>query len=129
MKVLVIGTGGRDHAIAWKFAQSRRVKQVYVAHGNAGIAEIATCVDARTIQEMADFAERERIDLTFVGPEKPLSAGIVDLFESRGLAIVGPNQQASRLESSKCDTKVMLRELGIPIPEFEVFSDREKARD
>ncbi len=129
MKVLVIGTGGRDHAIAWKFAQSRRVKQVYVAHGNAGIAEIATCVDARTITEMADFAEKERIDLTFVGPEKPLSAGIVDLFESRGLAIVGPNQQASRLESSKCDTKVMLRELGIPIPEFEVFSDPEKARD
>ena len=90
MKVLVIGTGGRDHAIAWKFAQSQRVKQVYVAHGNAGIAEIATCVDARTIQEMADFAEKEKIDLTFVGPEKPLSAGIVDLFESRGLAIVGP---------------------------------------
>jgi phosphoribosylamine--glycine ligase len=129
MKVLVIGTGGRDHAIAWKFAQSRRVKQVYVAHGNAGIGEIATCVNARTIEEMAEFAEKENIDLTFVGPEKPLSAGIVDLFEDRGLPIVGPNQQASRLESSKCDTKMILRELGIPIPEFEVFSDPEKARD
>jgi phosphoribosylamine---glycine ligase len=129
MKVLVIGTGGRDHAIAWKFAQSKRVKQVYVAHGNAGIAEIAACVDAKTIQEMADFAEKEKIDLTFVGPEKPLSAGIVDLFESRGLAIVGPSQLASRLESSKCDTKVILRELGIPVPEFDVFSDPEMARD
>jgi len=128
MKVLVIGTGGRDHAIAWKFAQSRRVKHVYVAHGNAGIAEIATCVDARTIQEMADFAEKEKIDLTFVGPERPLSAGIVDLFESRGLAIVGPSQPASRLESSKCDTKVILRDLGIPVPEFEVFSDPDLAR-
>jgi phosphoribosylamine---glycine ligase len=129
MRVLVIGTGGRDHAIAWKFSQSKRVKKVYVAHGNAGIAEIASCVDARTIEEMADFAEKERIDLTFVGPEKPLSAGIVDLFESRALAIVGPNQLASRLESSKCETKVILRELGIPVPEFAVFSDPEKARD
>jgi phosphoribosylamine--glycine ligase len=129
MRVLVIGTGGRDHAIAWKFAQSRRVKKVYVAHGNAGIAEIASCVDARTIDEMADFAEKELIDLTFVGPEKPLSAGIVDLFESRGLPIVGPSQLASRLESSKCDTKVILRELGIPVPEFAVFSDPQKARD
>ncbi len=129
MKVLVIGTGGRDHAIAWKFAQSQRVKQVYVANGNAGIAEIAVCVDAKTIMEQADFAEKEKIDLTFVGPEKPLSAGIVDLFESRGLAIVGPSQPTSRLESSKCDTKVILQELGIPVPEFAVFSDPQKARD
>jgi phosphoribosylamine---glycine ligase len=129
MKVLVIGTGGRDHAIAWKFAQSRRVKQVYVAHGNAGIAEVATCVDAKTIHQMADFAEKEKIDLTFVGPEKPLSAGIVDLFEGRGLAIVGPSQQASSLETSKCDTKLILRELGIPVPEFENFSDPEMARE
>ncbi len=129
MKVLVIGSGGRDHAIAWKFAQSKRVKQVFVAHGNAGIALTATCVNAKTIEEMADFAEKEKIDLTFVGPEKPLSAGIADLFESRGLAIIGPNQKASRLESSKCDAKVMLRELGIPVPEFEVFSEPDKARD
>jgi len=129
MKVLVIGSGGRDHAIAWKFAQSPRVKHVYVAHGNAGIARMATCVDARTIEEMASFAEKELIDLTFVGPEKPLSAGVVDLFERRGLAIVGPNRQASRLESSKCDTKILLRDLGIPVPEFEIFSDPQKARD
>jgi phosphoribosylamine---glycine ligase len=128
MKVLVVGSGGRDHAIAWKFTQSNRVKRVFVAHGNAGIATTATCVEARTIEEMADFAEREAIDLTFVGPEKPLSAGIVDLFEDRGLAIIGPNQKASRLESSKCDAKIMLRELGIPVPEFAIFDDPEMAR-
>lgn len=129
MKVLVIGSGGRDHAIAWSFARSPRVKQVFVAHGNAGIAQIATCVNARTIEEMARFAEEEKIDLTFVGPEKPLSAGIVDLFESRGLAIIGPSLRASRLESSKCDTKMLLSELGIPVPEFRNFSDPEAARD
>mgnify|MGYP000085465093 CR=1 FL=1 len=128
MKVLVIGSGGRDHSIAWKFARSPRVGKVFVAHGNGGIAQTATCVNLKTIEEMADFAERERIDLTFVGPEKPLSSGIVDLFESRGLNIIGPNQRASRLESSKCDTKVMLRELGIPVPEFAVFSEPEPAR-
>ena len=127
MKVLVIGSGGRDHAIAWKFAQSGRVEKVYVAHGNAGIARTAACVDAKTVEEMAAFAEKERIDLTFVGPEKPLSSGIVDLFEKKGLAIIGPNVRASRLESSKCDAKTMMRELGIPVPEFEVFSDPERA--
>ncbi|MGC8492650.1 MAG: phosphoribosylamine--glycine ligase, partial [Syntrophobacteraceae bacterium] len=129
MKVLVVGTGGRDHAIAWKFSQSPRVRRVYVAHGNAGIARTAECVNLRTIEEMADFAEKEKIDLTFVGPEKPLSAGIADLFLSRGLNIIGPNQKASRLESSKCDAKTMMRDLGIPVPEFENFSDPEKARD
>jgi phosphoribosylamine--glycine ligase len=129
MKVLVIGSGGRDHAIAWKFAQSKRVKQLFVAHGNAGISQVATCVNARAIEEMADFAAREGIDLTFVGPEKPLSAGIVDLFERRGLPIIGPNLQASRLEASKCDTKIMLKELGIPVPEFAVFDDPDKARN
>ncbi len=128
MKVLVIGSGGRDHAIAWKFTRSPRVKEVFVAHGNGGIAETATCVHAKTVEEMLDFAERERIDLTFVGPEKPLSSGIVDLFESRGLSIVGPSRRASRLESSKCDAKVILRELGIPVPDFAVFSESEPAR-
>jgi phosphoribosylamine--glycine ligase len=128
MKVLVIGSGGRDHAIAWTFARSPRVKQVLVAHGNAGIAQTAGCVPLKTIEEMVDFAERERVDLTFVGPEKPLSSGIVDLFQSRGLNIIGPSRQASRLESSKCDAKVMLRELGIPVPEFAVFSEAGPAR-
>ncbi len=129
MKVLVVGSGGRDHAIAWKFSTSPRVSRVYVAHGNAGIAGTAQCVNIKTIEEMADFAQKERIDLTFVGPEKPLSAGITDLFQSRGLAIIGPDSKASRLESSKCDAKTMMRELSIPVPEFENFSDPQKARD
>ncbi|MDR3557874.1 MAG: phosphoribosylamine--glycine ligase [Syntrophobacteraceae bacterium] len=129
MKVLVIGSGGRDHAIAWKFRNSPRVSRVYVAHGNGGIARTAECVNLKTIEEMADFARKERIDLTFVGPEKPLSAGIADLFQARGLPIIGPDSKASRLESSKCDAKTMMRELGIPVPEFENFSDPDKARD
>ncbi len=128
MKVLVVGSGGRDHAIAWKFAQSPRVKKVFVAHGNAGISQVAECVNARTIEEMAEFAEKEGIDLTFVGPEKPLSAGIVDLFGSKGIPIVGPDKKTSRLESSKCDTKILLQELGIPVPDFAIFSDPDEAR-
>jgi len=128
MKVLVVGSGGRDHAIAWKFLQSPRVKKVYVAHGNAGIAQIAECVNAQTVEEIADFAEKAKIDLTFVGPEKPLSAGIVDEFKKRGIPIVGPDKKASRLESSKCDTKVLLRELGIPVAEFAIFDDPDKAK-
>jgi phosphoribosylamine--glycine ligase len=129
MKVLVIGSGGRDHTIAWKFSQSPRVKKLYVAHGNAGISQTAECVNARTIEEMVAFAERERIDLTFVGPESPLSAGIVDLFEEKGLAIVGPSQAASKLESSKCYAKEIMRELGIPVADFEIFDDPDMARD
>ena len=129
MKVLVIGSGGRDHTIAWKFSQSPRVKKVYVAHGNAGISQTAECVEARTIEEMVEFANQERIDLTFVGPESPLSAGIVDLFEEKGLAIVGPSQAASRLESSKCYAKEIMRDLGIPVADFEIFDDPDSARD
>ena len=129
MKVLVIGSGGRDHTIAWKFSQSPRVKKVYVAHGNAGISQTAECVEARTIEEMVEFANQERIDLTFVGPESPLSAGIVDLFEEKGLAIVGPGQAASRLESSKCYAKEIMRDLGIPVADFEIFDDPDSARD
>jgi phosphoribosylamine--glycine ligase len=129
MKVLVIGSGGRDHTIAWKFSQSPRVKKLYVAHGNAGISQIAECVNARTVEEIAAFATRENIDLTFVGPESWLSAGIVDLFEREGMAIVGPNTAASRLESSKCYAKLIMRELGIPVADFEIFEDPDRARD
>jgi len=129
MKVLVIGSGGRDHTIAWKFTQSPRVKKVYVAHGNAGISQTAECVNARTIEEMADFAEKEKIDLTFVGPESPLSAGIVDLFDEKGLAIVGPSKAASRLESSKCYAKLIMQDLSIPVADFEIFDEPDKARD
>ena len=129
MKVLVIGSGGRDHTIAWKFSQSPRVTKLYVAHGNAGISQTAECVDARTVEDMLAFAERESIDLTFVGPESPLSAGIVDLFEEKGLAIIGPTKAASKLESSKCYAKEIMRDLGIPVADFEIFDDPDRARD
>ncbi|UCG13292.1 MAG: phosphoribosylamine--glycine ligase [Deltaproteobacteria bacterium] len=129
MKVLVIGSGGRDHTIAWKFSLSPRVKKLYVAHGNAGISQIAECVNARSVDEMVAFAATKRIDLTFVGPESPLSAGIVDRFQKEGLAIVGPTRAASRLESSKSYAKLLMRELGVPVAEFEVFDDPDRARD
>lgn len=129
MKVLVIGSGGRDHTIAWKFSQSPRVTKLYVAHGNAGISQTAECVDARTVEDMLAFAERESIDLTFVGPESSLSAGIVDLFEEKGLAIIGPTKAASKLESSKCYAKEIMRDLGIPVADFEIFDDPDRARD
>jgi phosphoribosylamine--glycine ligase len=129
MKVLVIGSGGRDHTIAWKFSQSPRVQKLWVAHGNAGISQVAECVNAQSVEEMAAFAARERIDLTFVGPESPLSAGIVDRFQDEGLAIVGPSKAASRLESSKSYAKLIMRDLGIPVADFEVFDDAGKACD
>jgi phosphoribosylamine--glycine ligase len=129
MKVLVIGSGGRDHTIAWKFSQSPRVKKLCVAHGNAGISQVAECVNAQSVEEMAAFAAKERIDLTFVGPESPLSAGIVDRFQELGLAIVGPSKAASRLESSKSYAKLIMRDLGIPVADFEVFDDPTKACD
>ncbi|MFP3869508.1 MAG: phosphoribosylamine--glycine ligase [Syntrophobacteria bacterium] len=129
MKVLVVGSGGRDHAIAWKFSQSPRVKKLYVAHGNAGISQIAECVNARSVEEIVAFVTREKIDLTFVGPESWLSGGIVDLLEREGMDIVGPSKAASKLESSKCYAKLIMRELGIPVATFEIFEDPDKARD
>ncbi len=129
MKVLVIGSGGRDHCIAWKFAQSPRVKKLFVAPGNAGMVDVAQCVPARGLDEWLDFAKNEKIDLTFVGPENPLSSGIVDLFEKEGLKIVGPTRDASKLEWSKCYTKELLRDIGVPVPEFQNFDDPDKARE
>ncbi len=129
MKVLVIGSGGRDHTIAWKFKQSDRVKELYVAHGNAGIGQTAQLVNARTVEEYFEFAKKERIDLTFVGPESSLSAGIVDMFVDAGLNIVGPTRAAARLEYSKCDAKEIMRDLGVPVADFAIFDDPYEAKD
>lgn len=129
MKVLVVGSGGRDHAIAWKFVQSERVARVYVANGNAGIAKIATCVPARLPEEIVEFAAKNKVDLIFVGPEGALCKGIANLAHMRGVPIVGPSLIAAGLERSKCDTKRKLRDLGIPVPEFEVFADPDAAED
>ncbi|MDP6958001.1 MAG: phosphoribosylamine--glycine ligase family protein, partial [Planctomycetota bacterium] len=111
MKLLVIGSGGREHALVWKLAQSPLVKEIYAAPGNAGISTLATCVDImpENIEGLAKYAEREKIDLTVVGPEVPLCKGIVDLFEERSLRIFGPNRAAAELEGSKAFCKEILR--------------------
>src|SRR5512143_1880705 len=103
MKVLVVGGGGREHALVWKIAQSPRVSKVYCAPGNAGIADQATIVPikANDLKGLLGFALKEKIDLTVVGPEDPLTQGIVDLFESKGLSIFGPSQKAAEIEGSK----------------------------
>src|SRR6188508_2185330 len=103
MKILVIGAGGREHALAWKLAQSPRVSRVFVAPGNAGTAgeEGVSNVPHTAIAALQDFAKAEAIGLTVVGPEAPLAAGVVDAFQSAGLRIFGPTQQAAQLESSK----------------------------
>jgi phosphoribosylamine--glycine ligase len=125
MKVLVIGSGGREHALAWKLAQSPRVTKLYVAPGNGG-----TGLDARMVhlslstpQELADFAAAEKIMMTVVGPEAPLSAGVVDEFRARGLRIFGPTRAAAQLESSKAFAKDFMKRHGIPTAAYGTFSD------
>ena len=125
MKVLVIGGGGREHALAWKLAQSERVQCVFVAPGNAG-----TALDARLRnvaladpQALADFAAAEKVALTVVGPEAPLAAGVVDLFRARGLRIFGPTRAAAQLESSKAFAKAFMQRHGIPTAAWQAFTD------
>ncbi|MEO7115387.1 MAG: phosphoribosylamine--glycine ligase [Caldimonas sp.] len=130
MKVLVIGSGGREHALAWKLAQSARVRRVYVAPGNAGTATEAavTNVAITDLHELADFAVAEKIDLTVVGPEAALAAGVVDLFRARGLRIFGPTRAAAELESSKAFAKDFMRRHAIPTAGYAVFEDAAAAR-
>jgi phosphoribosylamine--glycine ligase len=130
MKVLVIGSGGREHALVWKIAQSPRVKRVYCAPGNAGIAESAECVPipAGNIQTLLDFARREKIDLTVVGPEGPLSEGIVDLFQNEGLRIFGATQRAAEIESSKSFAKSLMAKYRIPSARGRSFKSHDQAR-
>ncbi|MDP9044909.1 MAG: phosphoribosylamine--glycine ligase [Pseudomonadota bacterium] len=125
MKVLVIGGGGREHALAWKLAQSPKVQTVYVAPGNAG-----TAADARLTNlaleghaELADFAQAEKVALTVVGPEGPLAAGLVDAFRARGLRVFGPTQAAARLESSKAYAKAFMQRHAIPTAAYASFTD------
>ena len=131
MKVLVIGGGGREHAIVWKLAQSRHVDKVYCSPGNAGISEIATCIDVGTddFKALIDFVKYEWVDLTIVGPEEPLSRGIVDAFEREGRRILGPGLKAAQLESSKVFAKDFMKRYGIPTAEYSVFSSYVHAED
>lgn len=131
MKVLVIGGGGREHALCWKLAQSPRVHKIYCAPGNAGIGAVYENVPipVEDIEALCLFAEQQKIDLTVVGPEKPLIAGIVDAFEARGLRIFGPSAEPARLEGSKAFAKRLMARAGIPTAPFEVFTDAEAARE
>ncbi|WP_321929855.1 phosphoribosylamine--glycine ligase [Paraburkholderia guartelaensis] len=125
MKLLVVGSGGREHALAWKLAQAPRVQLVYVAPGNGGTAqdERLANVDITDIHELADFAEREGVALTVVGPEAPLAAGIVNVFRQRGLKVFGPSKEAAQLESSKDFAKAFMKRHNIPTAAYETFSD------
>lgn len=131
MKVLVIGSGGREHALVWKLAQSTRVEKIYCAPGNAGIAGEAECLNLEAANPMAlaDAAARLEIDLTIVGPELPLVAGIVDAFERRDLPIVGPTRAAARLEGSKVFSKEFMSRYHIPTAAFTVCDSPESAYD
>lgn len=129
MKVLVVDSGGRGHAIAWQFKNDPHVKEVICAPGNAGIALEIRCENARKNEEILELAKREKVDLVFIGPERQLSEGIVDLFLKEDIPIVGPAKRASILEGSKAYTKLLCREIGVPVAEFEVFTDPEKAKD
>jgi len=128
MKILVVGSGGREHALVWKINQSPKVSKIYCAPGNAGISQLAQCIDIGPdkIKELADFVQREKIDLTVVGPELSLSLGIVDEFNQRGLKIFGPSKTATEIESSKVFSKYMMKKYHIPTAGYCTFSDQKE---
>lgn len=129
MKILIVGSGGREHAIAWKIAQSPKAEKIYCAPGNAGIAEYAECVDigAMEFEKLAAFAKEKEIDLTVIGMDDPLVGGIVDVFEREGLRVFGPRKNAAILEGSKAFSKDLMKKYHIPTAAYENFDDAEKA--
>ena len=129
MKVLIVGSGGREHAIAWSAAKSAKVDKIYCAPGNAGIAQYAECVDigAMEFERLADFAQEKAIDLTIIGMDDPLVGGIVDVFEERGLKVFGPRKNAAILEGSKAFSKDLMKKYHIPTAAYENFDDPAKA--
>ena len=129
MKVLIVGGGGREHAIAWKLAKSPKVEKMYCAPGNAGIAEVAECVNIGVMEfdKLVAFAKEHEIDLTVVAPDDPLAAGAVDAFEAAGLRAFGPRANAAILEGSKAFSKDLMKKYGIPTAAYETFNDPEKA--
>ena len=131
MKILIVGNGGREHALAFKLAQSPKVKQIYVAPGNAGTKnELKTQnldIPATAIEQLCNYAKLNQIDLTVIGPETPLAAGIVDLFEQHNLPCFGPNQQAANLEASKIFAKEFLTRHNIPTAQYKTFTDFDSA--
>ncbi|MCR5792304.1 MAG: phosphoribosylamine--glycine ligase [Lachnospiraceae bacterium] len=130
MKVLIVGSGGREHAIAYAVAKSSRVDKIYCAPGNAGIEEYAECVNigAMELEKLADFAKEKEIDLTIIGMDDPLVAGVVDVFEAKGLRVFGPRKNAAILEGSKAFSKDLMKKYNIPTAAYETFSDAEEAK-
>ena len=126
--VLIVGSGGREHALGWKIAQSKHVSKIYFAPGNGGTSENIN-IKHNDIDKLVSFAKRQNNLLTLVGPEEPLSLGIVDAFEKEGLRIFGPRKEAAMLEASKAFAKEFMHDVGIPTSEFVIFSDPQKAKD
>ena len=131
MKVLIVGGGGREHAIAWKVAESPLVDKVYCAPGNAGIEEVAECVPigAMEFDKLVAFAKEKAIDLTVIGMDDPLVGGIVDAFEAEGLRVFGPRKNAAIIEGSKAFSKDLMKKYGIPTATYENFTDPQAALD
>ncbi|MDD5613500.1 MAG: phosphoribosylamine--glycine ligase [Candidatus Omnitrophica bacterium] len=131
MRVLILGSGGREHALAWKLKASKMVKDIFVLPGNGGILKLAQGldIDIADLDKIADFAQENRIDLTVVGPEVPLVGGIADIFLDRGLVIFGPSKSAARLEGSKAFAKRFMKDEGITTADFEVFDDYNQAKE
>lgn len=129
MNVLLVGSGGREHALAWKVCQSKRLEKLYCAPGNAGIAQLAECVPIAVtdIDAMVTFAKKEKIDLVIVAPDDPLSMGMVDAFQAAGIAAFGPNQAAARIESSKVFSKNLMRKYHVPTAGYQTFTDADQA--
>ena len=129
MRILVVGGGAREHALVWKIAQSSLVKKIFCAPGNAGIAQLAECVPIHVtdIKALAAFATDSKIDLTVIGPEVPLVAGVVDVFEAMGLPVFGPSKEPAKLEGSKAFSKEIMRSAGIPTADFWTCHSREEA--
>ncbi|MCK9604406.1 MAG: phosphoribosylamine--glycine ligase [Candidatus Omnitrophica bacterium] len=130
MRILVVGSGGREHALVWKIAQSQLVDKIFCAPGNGGIAQLAECIDIRAddVFGLLEFARKEKIDLTVVGPEIPLALGIVNEFIKAGLKIFGPNKRAANLEASKVFSKQLMAKYNVPTAAFEVFDSPEEAK-
>ena len=129
MKVLIVGSGGREHAIAWSVAKSPKVDKIYCAPGNAGIAEFAECVNIKAMEfdKLVAFAKENAIDLTIIGMDDPLVGGVVDAFESEGLRVFGPRKNAAIIEGSKAFSKDLMKKYKIPTAAYENFTDPDEA--